>query len=340
MSVDLELRVLTRRHRADGPAALDALDLEVPAGRCAALLGPSGSGKTTALRLAAGLDRPDGGDVLLGGRSVVDVPAERRGTAMVSQRPLLFPHLSVLDNVAFAARVSGTDRRRARADAAEHLALVQLGDLGARRPHELSGGQGQRVALARALAARPAVLLLDEPFSALDTALREDMHVLLLDLRAQLKPTVLLVTHDPVEATALADDVAVLHEGRLQQHGPVAELYTRPRTLRVARLLGGRNEVPGEVRAGVHRSPLGAVPVPGAADGPGVLLVRQEQVDLGAPDGPLTGTVTAVRPRGARLLVTVDAGAPVQAEVPVGSALRPGDRVGLVLGACTVVPAG
>lgn len=336
----LQLRALTRRHDPDGPAALDTLDLDVPAGGCVALLGPSGSGKTTALRLAAGLDRPDAGAVLLDGKDVAGVPPEKRRTSMVFQRPLLFPHLSVLDNVAFSARVTGRSRRESRADASRYLDLVQLVGFGRRGAHELSGGQAQRVALARALAARPSVLLMDEPFSALDMALREDMHSLVHDLRTQLQPTVLLVTHDPLEAAVLADTVAVLHEGRLQQHAPAAELYTRPATLRVARLLGGRNEIPGTVRSGVHRCSYGATPTP-LPDGPGVLVVRQEAValtDLGGP-GP-QARVQDVRQHGARLLVTVRAGADeLRAEVTPGRPVAVGDQVGVTLSSPWIVPA-
>ncbi len=174
MSAALALSGLTRVFPGTPTPALADLDLAVPAGSCVAVVGPSGSGKTTVLRLASGLDRPDAGDVLVDGVSVVDVAPEDRGMAMVFQRPLLFPHRSVLDNVAFPAQVRGASRRElACVEAAEYLDLVQLGELGHRHPTELSGGQEQRVALARALAAEPRVLLLDEPFSALDASLRD-----------------------------------------------------------------------------------------------------------------------------------------------------------------------
>ncbi|MGY1712625.1 ABC transporter ATP-binding protein [Geodermatophilus sp. SYSU D00758] len=330
MSGELRLAGLTRVHGRGRPPALDGLDLAVPAGSCVAVLGPSGSGKSTVLRLTAGLDQPTRGSVHLDGRDLAGVPPERRGMAMVFQRPLLFPHLSVRDNVAYADRVRGVPRRRARGRAGEFLDLVGLAGLGDRAPRELSGGQEQRVALARALAAEPRVLLLDEPFSALDTPLREEMHELLADLRARLAPTVLLVTHDPAEAAALADTVAVLEAGRLQQHGPVAELHARPASLAVSRLLGGRTEVPGVVRGGVHSSPLGPLALPGAvADGPGVLVVRPEAVGLAGGDADVTGTVVRVRYRGLRPLVTVDAGG-----VAVHAELAPGDdvAVGAVVG--------
>jgi putative spermidine/putrescine transport system ATP-binding protein len=333
VSTDLVLTGLARRF--GGTAVLDGVDLTVPAGRCVALLGPSGSGKSTVLRLVAGLDTPDAGRVSAGGRDLGGLPPERRGTAMVGQRPRLFPHLTVLDNVAFPLTVAGRRRREARAAAVEHLDLVGLADLAGRRPATLSGGQEQRVALARALAATPAVLLLDEPFSALDPAVREQMHRLLADLRAAVSPTVLLVTHDRQEAAVVADTVAVLLDGRIAQAGPAEELHTRPATLAVSRFLGGANEVPGRVERGAHVSALGrlALPVP-AAEGPGVLVVRQEAVALtGAGDAAdATGTVTRVTPRGARWRVEVaTAAGPLSAEAGPGLAPAPGAAVGLVL---------
>ncbi len=334
----LRLAGLTRVHEPGRPPALDAVDLAVPAGGCVAVLGPSGSGKTTVLRLTAGLDEPTAGTVLLDGVDQAGVPPERRGMAMVFQRPLLFPHLTVRDNVAFADRVRGVPRRAARRRAEDFLELVQLGGFGDRPARALSGGQEQRVALARALAAEPRVLLLDEPFSALDVRLREEMHELLGDLRMRLDPTILLVTHDPAEADALADTVAVLDGGRMLQTGTVRELYARPAALAVSRLLGGRTEVPGTVHGGVHRSPLGAlelpVPVP---DGPAVLVLRHETVAdtlAGAPDADAVGTVVRVRHRGLRSLVTVEVtgdGGPavVEAEVDPGVEVVTGRAVGL-----------
>ena len=168
-----------RRDFLGAPGVLDGVDLEVPPGGCVALLGPSGGGKTTLLRLVAGLDTPDAGRVVLDGQDLGRVPPERRRTALVFQQPRLFPHLSVRDNVAFPLVVDHTPRRPARTEADRFLHLVGAADLSARRPDSLSGGQQQRVALARALAAGPDVLLLDEPFSALDPAVRVDMHRLL-----------------------------------------------------------------------------------------------------------------------------------------------------------------
>ncbi|RZU33627.1 ABC transporter ATP-binding protein [Blastococcus saxobsidens] len=336
----LQLTGLTRVHHAGQPPALDDFSLDVPAGSCVAVLGPSGSGKSTVLRLTAGLDEPTAGTVRVDGVDLAGVVPERRGMAMVFQRPLLFPHLTVRDNVAFADRVRGVPRKVARQRAEDFLELVQLGGYGGRPVRALSGGQEQRVALARALAAEPRVLLLDEAFSALDAALREEMHQLLADLRMRLDPTILLVTHDHAEADALADTVAVLDAGRLRQQGQMRSLYARPASLVVSRLLGGRTEVRGVVRDGRHESPLGALDLPEQVpDGPAVLVVRHEAVRVTGsadPAADVVGTVVRARRRGLRALVTVEvvgAGgeATVEAELEPGSDAPTGRPVGLRL---------
>ncbi len=331
--------------------ALNAVSLAVDAGECLAVLGPSGSGKSTVLRAIAGLDAPSSGRILVDGTDVAGVAPERRGMAMVFQRPLLFPHLSVLDNVAFAATVSGQPKREARADARQFLELVQLEGFGERPITALSGGQEQRVALARALAARPRVLLLDDPFSALDPELRTDMHALLAQIRRQLNPTIVMVTHDRDEAAVVADRVALLSAGRLLQHDTVERLYTRPAVLEVARLMGGRIELPGEVREGVHHSGLGAVSAPDDetwADGPGVLVVRHEAVHVSTlpvevPFGMVGVEVVVAdrRARGPRAEITLACGdARLEAEVPASRPLVVGQRATAHIprSACTVVP--
>ncbi len=331
----LRLAGLTRWFPGAAEPTLDRLDLGVPATGCVALLGPSGSGKSTALRLVAGLDTPDDGDVLVAGRSLRGVPTERRRTAMVFQRPRLFPHLDVLDNVAFPLAVAGARARRARTDARRFLDLVGLADLARRRPASLSGGQEQRVALARALAARPDVLLLDEPFSALDPGLRTEMHELVCELRAAVEPTILLVTHDRREAAVLADTVAVLLDGRIAQHDTVSGLYTRPASMAVHRFLGGRNAVPGTVVGREHRSALGVLRLPpgDGPDGPGTLVVRQEALTLLAPGDPsadVVGTVRDVVRTGPRAAVEVEvSGAVVVCEVGPHDSPRRGDAAGV-----------
>lgn len=337
MSAALELRGVCFRHADADHDTLAEVDLRVEPGEMVAVLGPSGSGKTTLLRVAAGLERPTGGDVLLDGTSVVGLPPERRDVTVMFQDPHLFPHLDVRDNVAFADRLRGVGRRESRVAAQRYLDLVHLGDLARRRPRQLSGGQGQRVALARALAAERRVMLLDEPFSALDTGLRRAMHDLLGEVRAALAPTVVMVTHD-LEEAGLAERVAVLVEGRVAQDTTVAVLHERPASLAVARLVGGFNELPGEVEDGAHRGLLGALPLLAgcAVTGPAVALVRKEQLSLVAPASPdaSDGRVVAVRQTGPRQDVVVAVGAPgdevrVVVEVEPGRRARVGEAVGV-----------
>jgi ABC-type Fe3+/spermidine/putrescine transport system ATPase subunit len=341
MTAALNLSSITHHHQGAVQPTLAEVDLEVQDGEMVAVLGPSGSGKTTLLRVAAGLEQPESGDVLLDGMSVMGVPPERRDLTVMFQKPHLFPHLSVLDNVAFADRLRGRSRSQSRAAAQRYLDLVHLGDLARRRPRQLSGGQEQRVALARALAASRRVMLLDEPFSALDTGLRTSMHQLLGEVRAALDPTIVMVTHDLDEA-GLADRVAVLVEGRIGQFDTIQALYTKPSTLAVARLVGGFNELPGTVDSGVHHSPLGAFAVPPAAQvaGRAILLVRKERLALVPPEttSALTGRVVQVRQSGPHRDVVVeldqvrgDGRARVEVEARLGTTLRPGDRTGVLL---------
>lgn len=329
-------------------STLTGIDVDVEDGAMLAVVGPSGSGKSTLLRVAAGLQDPTTGTVLLDGRDVTGLPPEQRGLTVMFQQPHLFTHLNVLDNVAFGPRLHGQSRRTARATAAKYLDLVHLAALARRRAPELSGGQQQRVALARALATERSVLLLDEPFSSLDTELRAAMHDLLAEVRGALSPTVLMVTHDLDEA-ALADRVAVLVEGRFAQVGPLFELYARPANVTVARLLGGFNEVPGSVEAGRHLSVFGEVTLPDACagQGPATLLLRREQLRLqvpgalgvsGAPGAPgAPGRIVNVSQAGPRQVVAVEIGARpesgsgprlrVEVELPLGQRSSPGEHV-------------
>ena len=329
MKDHLQLSELTRIYPHSTQPALSGLTLRVRSGSCTAIVGPSGAGKSTVLRLIAGLDAPTAGSVVLDGNDLAALPPEARRMAMVFQRPLLFPHLSVLDNVAFSARVAGRSRDAARRHARRYLELVELDPYATRASHQLSGGQQQRVALARALAAEPHVLLLDEPFSALDTALRESMHQLLQHIRDELNPTIVLVTHDQREAAALADTIAVLRRGELLQHGTVDQLYSRPRTRLVNDLMGGKNAIRGTIEAGRHHSDLGALAIAPdltAPDGPALLIPRQEAIQLRDPAGTtLRGQITASRPLGARREVDVRVGA-VTLHVEVAAGLAPGLR--------------
>lgn len=331
----LRLSGVTVAYPGNPTPVLAGLDLDVPDGRLLALLGPSGCGKSTTVQVAAGLLTPAGGSVLLGDRDVTRVPPERRGAAVVFQQPMLLPHRTALDNVAFAARMRGHARRTARAAAREHLARVGLDTLTDRYPRQLSGGQAQRVALARALAAEPRVLLLDEPFSALDTGLRQSMRDLLTTVQQELRVTTVLVTHDQVEAAAVADTIALLHDGRVLQQAAPTDLYTRPSTLTVARFLGCHTALPGTV-SGERRfhCALGELELPDAVTrrGPGHLVIRPETVSLG--DGPdsVPAVVRAMRPDGAFTALSADTDAgPLHALLPPGSAPAPGERVRLRL---------
>jgi putative spermidine/putrescine transport system ATP-binding protein len=227
---------------ADGTRALKTLDLEIAAGETLVLLGPSGCGKTTLLRIIAGLETPDaGGRVLFGGEEVTAQPIERRNVGMVFQSYALFPNMSVAENVGYGLRIRGDAEKHAKVE--QLLSLVQLEGYGARRVDQLSGGQRQRVALARALAVRPRALLLDEPLTALDAKLRDQLRADIDRLLRSLAVTAVYVTHDQSEAMALGDRVAVMEAGQIVQIGTPREIYYRPRTAFVADFIGTMNRM-------------------------------------------------------------------------------------------------
>jgi len=227
--------------------AVSGLTLEVASGECLALLGPSGCGKTTTLNMIAGFIDPDAGTIRIGGRPMIGVPPHRRDTGMVFQHYALFPHLTVFDNLAFGLTMRKAPRGEVNARVREALELVHLGGLEGRYPRELSGGQQQRVALARALVIRPAVLLLDEPLSNLDAKLRQEMRLEIAELQKRLAITTVFVTHDQEEALVIADRVAVMRDGVVEQVDTPAAVYGRPRTAFVARFIGDANFLPGTV---------------------------------------------------------------------------------------------
>lgn len=293
---------------ADRPA-LAGLDLTVESGTLTALLGPSGCGKTTAMRLIAGLLRPDAGDILLDRQSVLALPSERRGVAMVFQNPLLFPHLTLAGNLGFGLRIRGLSAPAIAAKVGPMLERVRLQGLGQRRPVELSGGQQQRAALARALILLPKVLLLDEPLSNLDPSLRDEMRGLIRELQRETGITTLIVTHDQAEAVAVADRIALLLDGRIAQHGAPEDFYRRPVNLTVARFFGGANFLKGEVRSGVFHGPLGQVPLTNAiVDGPATLTIRPESLILGPGPQAVSAVVRAVAFLGTQSRVSLDLG--------------------------------
>ncbi|HUQ42628.1 MAG TPA: ABC transporter ATP-binding protein [Candidatus Limnocylindrales bacterium] len=248
MRNDIHLKLEHVTKRFGETPAVDDVSFEVPRGSFATLLGPSGCGKTTTLRMIAGFYDPDQGDIILGGRRINELPAHRRGTAMVFQDYALFPHMTVRKNVGYGltlAKVSKEERDR-RVD--ETLEFVGLGKLGDRWPSQLSGGQQQRVAVGRALVLRPEILLLDEPLSNLDAKLRVQLRYELRALQQQLGMTFVYVTHDQDEALSLSDWIAVMNAGKVEQHGTPWEIYYRPRTAFLADFVGAVNLVPGTVR--------------------------------------------------------------------------------------------
>ncbi|WP_407840504.1 ABC transporter ATP-binding protein [Streptomyces sp. DSM 116496] len=344
---DLQITGLAKSY---GPAArvLDGLDLTVPGGALTAVLGPSGCGKTTMLRIIAGFLRADAGTVTLGGRTLggpgVHLPPERRRIGIVPQEGALFPHLSVARNVAFG--LTALDRGQRARCVEEMLELVGLAGYGDRMPHELSGGQQQRIALARALAPQPQLVLLDEPFNALDSALRAGVRA---DVRAALQATgatAVLVTHDQQEALSTADLVAVVRDGRVAQCATPEEVYRRPADPWVAGFVGDAVTVTGTAQAGTATTALGSIPL---ADPPGglregLVLLRPEQLQLAEPASTQAqGTVTDVRFYGHDAMVTVTVDGlrePVEVRVPGPALVGPGGRTGIrVTGEATFHPA-
>jgi ABC-type Fe3+/spermidine/putrescine transport system ATPase subunit len=294
MTVSVELVQLTKVYKGTTEASVDGISMDIPRGQLVALLGPSGCGKTTTMKMLAGLLEPTAGDVRFDGRSVVDIPAERRNVAMVFQKPLLFPHMSIGDNVAFGLRMRGVDQKTRRRRVSEMMELVRLPGMEGRRPGQLSGGQEQRISLARSLITEPDILLLDEPLSQLDANLRIEMRDLIRQIQAELGITSVFVTHDQEEAVMLADRIALMLAGRIRQDGLPRDFYEQPASAEVARFFGTQNLVPGTVSGRVFESSLGrltlAHPHP---EGPGLLVIRQEAIEVG--DGENSVDVTTER---------------------------------------------
>jgi sulfate transport system ATP-binding protein len=280
----IEVAGLTKRF--GGFAALDNVSLSVPKGKLVALLGPSGSGKTTLLRILAGLDFPDSGAIHLDGVDATTLATRERGVGFVFQHYALFRHMNVAENIAFGLKVRKGDARPSKAAIAakveELLGLVQLGGLGKRYPAQLSGGQRQRVALARALAIEPRLLLLDEPFGALDAQVRKDLRRWLRSLHEEMGLTGVFVTHDQEEALEVADEVVVMSKGRIEQIGTPTEIYDRPATPFVYRFLGNVNALPVQVRNGrAALEGLELVCASGGNDsGPGTAFIRPHDIEV------------------------------------------------------------
>jgi putrescine transport system ATP-binding protein len=287
-------------------AALTDLSLSIPAGRFYALLGPSGCGKTTLMRLVAGFETPDAGAIRIAGMDMAGVPAHARPVNMMFQSYALFPHMSVGDNIAFGLRRAGFSRDIVADGVAAMLRLVQLQGMERRKPDQLSGGQRQRVALARALARKPKILLLDEPMAALDRKLREETQFALKDIQRELGTTFLVVTHDQDEAMGLADTIAVMRDGRIEQIGAPPDIYARPASKFVARFIGDTNLIDGTCR-----SVAAGIAMIETADGPFrvtasaqlregdavTLALRPERIAIVPPGGAPDGTGNVVEGR-------------------------------------------
>lgn len=273
----LRARNLTKTFPGAPRPVVEGASFDLAPGEILALIGPSGCGKTTTLRMIGGFETPDSGEILIEGRDALRLAPEKRGVGVVFQDYALFPHLSVMENVAFGVKGARLDREAA-ADA--YLDMVGLSGYGPRWPDQLSGGQQQRVALARSFAAKPKLILLDEPFSNLDAALRARTR---REIREILKTTglgVLFVTHDQEEALSFADRLAVMKEGRILQQGRPEEVYSRPASAFVAQFLGRTNLVEGRARGEAAETPIGILPLATPAQGEALLSLRPENLGL------------------------------------------------------------
>jgi iron(III) transport system ATP-binding protein len=337
----LRLTGVTKRFGA--VEAVRSLNLELAKGKILALLGPSGCGKTTTLRLLAGFEAPDSGGVEIDGRPVAgrgaNVPPEKRKVGMVFQDYALFPHLSVAKNVAYGLKRSlGGKKRDTRVS--EVLSLARLEGLEDRRPHELSGGQQQRVALARALAPEPAVVLLDEPFSNLDAALRAKVRSEMREILKTAGATAVFVTHDQAEALSFADEVAVMFRGSVVQVAPPEELYHRSTTREVASFVGEANFLPGTAEGGRILCELGEVPVESGVTGEVEAMLRPEVLDLRAdPGGQAVVVGREFYGHDQLIKLRLNSGRTILSRLGAGPGFEPGERVAVeVRGSALVFP--
>ncbi|MDX2259689.1 MAG: ABC transporter ATP-binding protein [Hyphomicrobiaceae bacterium] len=317
--------------------ALAGVDLDIAPGEVVCLLGPSGCGKTTLLRIASGIEKPSAGRVLINEREVAGperfVPPEKRSIGLMFQDFALFPHLSIVDNVAFGLKA--LPRPEALREARTILARVGLEGYAEAFPSTLSGGQQQRVALARAIVPRPAVMLMDEPFSGLDVQLREAMQDETLALLRETRATTMIVTHHPEEAMRLGDRIAVMRRGRVVQVGDAAALYNDPAELFVARLFSEINEWPAVVVDGRVDTPVGPAPAPGLSPGErAIVCIRERAIEIGPPRVGLAGRVLHVRFLGDTALVEVGVAGfdrPLRARVLQREGWARGQEVGVVI---------
>jgi sulfate transport system ATP-binding protein len=346
----MEIRMEGVGKRYGTTAALEPVDLTIPSGQLVALLGPSGSGKTTLLRLLAGLLPADGGRIRFGQDDATELSLRQRRVGFVFQHYALFPHLSVFENVAFGLRCKPRAERPGRAaitaKVTELLALVQIGELAGRLPAQLSGGQKQRVALARAMAIDPTVLLLDEPFGALDARVRVELRTWLRRLHDQTGFTTVFVTHDQEEAMELADRVVVMNRGRIEQDGAPDDVYSEPASPFVYDFLGRSNQVAGEVGGGRFLTAGGGfgLAADGLRPGPATLFARPHDIDVVPAGEGWPAQVAEVRRLAGRTILEArleGQARHVEVDLPTAHGLTPrrGDAVGLALRRYRLFPA-
>ena len=311
MSVRIELRNVRHGYGKAGPAVLHDFSLDVSAGAFVTVLGPSGSGKSTLLALIAGIESLRSGDILFDGRSVLTVPAQKRGVALVLQQPYLFPYLTVGENVTFGLAARGVSRRTRVVEADRWLTRVGLDGMAGRRPRELSGGEQQRVALVRAIATDPRVLLMDEPLASLDPHVRESLQTMLRAIVSETAVTSVMVTHDLSEAMSLGDRTALLDDGRLVAEGPSQRLFHHPPNRTAAEFVGISTFIEGFASRGSLTTPAGQLRVDGLAEDSGrrtIVAIRPEHVRLVDQHGPNTvpGVITECTFRGEYWDTSVD----------------------------------
>ncbi len=347
MTSILEIRNLQFEYEAGGDSSIYVESLKVAEGGLLALLGSSGAGKTTILRLISGLLHQNHGSIKLGGVEISNYDSAEREIGMVFQQPMLFPFLDVIGNVAFPLKLKGGSKAQARKKAIEYLELVGMEQFANREICAISGGQAQRIALARALAASPRLLLLDEPFAALDVDVRSEMQELVGYLRRELGLSMILVTHDQREAGLLADHVALLQDGKILQQGSISDLYRRPKSIQVFRAMGGTNEVLGYLRDGYFFSNFGKLEANhlDTVEGAAVLTFRQETPAIRRMGElklqGLFGKVLRTRVIGYRQEISVEVNSEqLRIEVNSDSHYRPGDEIEieLDLAACNIIP--
>lgn len=290
---DVTLENLTKTYPGETIPAVNDVSMRIEGGSLTALLGPSACGKSTILKMIAGLLAPTSGDIRFAGQSILHLPPNRRDAVMVFQNHLLFPYMTVGENVGFGLKMRRLPKKEIADAVGRTLEFVQLDSMEKRKPSQLSGGQQQRVALARALVLRPKILLLDEPFSNLDANLRLEMQQLLKSLHQELKTTMLFVTHDQEEAVALSSKIALILGGTLRQYAPAVSLYQKPQNQEVAKFFGAKNFIPGECASGYFDCSLGRFALPdGAPDTGNILTIRPENFVIGA-DGNTENSVQA-----------------------------------------------